>query len=401
MMHGQSIVCLSSIDWDFLWQTHQQIMGTLAAHDNRVLFVESTGVRAPNLRDLPRLWRRARGGGRGHGERRPPANVEVFSPVVPPFPYSAWAQAISLPILRRAIRRRLAVWNVARPIVWNFVPTPLSRSLVRALTPAVSIYHCVDDLAASSVSAARLRDSEAHSFEEADLVFVTSHTLWERASRWNPQTHLLPSGVDFPRFAGSSETSFDVPDDLRALPQPRVGYLGGLHRWLDQTLLVSLAERCPDWSVVLVGPVQTDVSRLRRVPNVHVLGTRDPDQVPRYLRGFDVGLVPYRVTEYTGSVYPAKLNEYLAVGLGVVSTPLTEITRFNHDHGDVVAVAADAGGFEMAIKQTLAAHGPEASRRRVAVAKANSWESRIDVMSSLIASLLRDRGFVTGRRDDN
>ncbi|MEE2637943.1 MAG: glycosyltransferase [Acidobacteriota bacterium] len=392
-------MCLSSIDWDFLWQTHQQVMAAFAAHDNRVLFVESTGVRTPNLRDLPRLWRRARGGGRGHGSRRPPTNVDVFSPVVPPFPYSSAVQAVSLPILRRAIRRRLREWNVERPIVWSFLPTPLSQSLVRALTPAVSIYHCVDDLAASSVSAARLRDSEAHSFEEADLVFVTSRALWERASRWNPETHLLPSGVDFPRFAGPGETDCDVPDDLRELPHPRVGYLGGLHQWLDQTLLVSLAERRPDWSIVLVGPVQTNVSRLTRVPNVHVLGTRDPDQAPRYLRGFDVGLVPYRVTEYTGSVYPAKLNEYLAVGLAVVSTPLTEIIRFNYDHGDVVAVASDAGGFERAIEEVVAAHGPEASRRRVAVAKTNSWESRIDVMSSLIEDLLRERGFVTSNQD--
>ena len=107
MLTGRTIVCLSSIDWDFLWQAHQQVMASLAAAGNRVLFVESTGVRAPTLRDLPRLWRRLKGGGRGHGRRRPPDAVSVYSPVLLPFPYAAWARAVNLPLLERAVRQRI------------------------------------------------------------------------------------------------------------------------------------------------------------------------------------------------------------------------------------------------------------------------------------------------------
>ncbi len=392
MLRDRNIVCLSSIDWDFLWQGHQQIMSALAEQGNRVLFVESTGVRRPTPRDIPRLWRRLRGSGRGHHDRRRrPDNVRVYSPVVLPFPYSRVAQAVNRPILRRAIRRDTRGWGPTRPIVWNFLPTPLSRSLVRALNPALSIFHSVDRFAVSSVAAARASDSETACLAEADLVFVSSQPLLERARRLNAHAHLCPSGVDFPRFAEARQGSAPLPDDLGALPRPIIGYLGGLHRWLDQRLLAAVAARRPEWSFALVGPIQTDVSTLMRLPNVHALGTRGPDEVPMYLRGFDVATIPYRLTEYTHHVYPAKLNEYLAMGLGVVATPLSEIERFNRDYGDVVAVAAGPEAFETAVETALSNRGLSDVERRVDAARANSWEVRLELMSSLIEDALAPR----------
>lgn len=397
MLRDRNIVCLSSIDWDFLWQGHQQIMSSLADNGNRVLFVESTGVRVPGLRDLPRLWRRlttvgppGRGPHARAGNRRP-ANVRVYSPVVVPLPYSKAAQALNRPILRRAILRRTADWGSARPIVWNFLPTPLSRSIARSLNPALSIFHCVDHLSASSPSAARLSDTESQCFAEADLVFTTSQPLLERAAALNTHAHLVPSGVDVARFERARLVDEPLPADLAAIPRPVVGYLGGLHQWVDQQLLAALAVRRPDWSLVLVGPLQTDASALTRLPNVHALGTRGPDQVPRYLRGFDVATVPYRLTDYTGHVYPAKLNEYLAMGLGVVATPLSEIERFNRTHGPVIRVAADAAAFESAVDAELSHPDSAAVERRVAVAHENSWAARLELMSSLIGASLARR----------
>ncbi len=399
MLRDRNIVCLSSIDWDFLWQGHQQIMSALADHGNRVLFVESTGVRAPAPRDLPRLWKRVKtlwpvGGGdapKGKGHRRHPENVRVYSPVVLPFPYSRAAQAVNRPLVRRAIRRHTADWSPARPIVWNFLPTPLSRSIARSLNPTLSIFHCVDHLSASSPAAARLSDTESACFAEADLVFATSQSLLDRATALNAHAHLVPSGVDFPRFERARLSDEPLPVDLAAIPRPVVGYLGGVHQWVDQPLLAALAARRPDWSLVLVGPLQADASALTRLPNVHALGTRAPDEVPRYLRGFDVAIIPYRLTEYTEHVYPAKLNEYLAMGLGVVATPLSEITRFNRFHGPIVRLGADAAGFESAVEAELSQADRDAVARRVAVAKENSWAARLELMSSLIDDRLARR----------
>jgi len=172
------------------------------------------------------------------------------------------------------------------------------------------------------------------------------------------------------------------------LSRPVVGYLGGIHQWLDQALLASVAKRHPEWNFVLVGPVQTDASALIQLPNVHALGARGPDEVPSYLRAFDVAVLPYRLAEYTHHVYPAKLNEYLAMGLGVVATPLAEIERFNQIHDDIVQIGADAEAFERSIMSVLGDDGRAQIDRRVAVASTNGWAARLEQMSNLIDGVL-------------
>src|SRR5207245_7677210 len=130
---------------------------------------------------------------------------------------------------------------------------------------------------------------------------------------------------------------------------------------------LQVARSMPDATFALVGPEQTDVSTLRECPNIHLLGLRPHEELPRYVKAFDVGIVPYRLTEYTANVYPTKLNEYLSMGIPVVATDLPEIRRFNAEHGDVVAVAADAGAFSTAIREALVERTPQEVERRVAI----------------------------------
>src|SRR5204863_9165580 len=128
---------------------------------------------------------------------------------------------------------------------------------------------------------------------------------------------------------------------------------GGLHQWVDQSLLVDVARAMPDMTFALVGPEQTDISALRGCANIHLLGLRPHQELPRYVKAFDVGIVPYRLTEYTANVYPTKLNEYLVMGLPVVATDLPEIRRFNTTHGPVVEVADGPDAFSAAIHRAL------------------------------------------------
>jgi uncharacterized SAM-binding protein YcdF (DUF218 family)/glycosyltransferase involved in cell wall biosynthesis len=379
------VVCISSIDWDFIWQGHQEIMSTLAARGHRVLFVENTGVRAPQMRDLPRVRQRIRNWWRGtKGFRRERPNLFVYSPIVLPLPYSRIARWINRLFMIGALRRWMRATGAYRPIVWTFLPTPLALDLIHALDPQLTVYYCIDDLASSSPGARRIVSSEQRLFREADLVFVTSEKLRQRAAASAKRVHLFPFGVSFDRFDAVRTDSAAVPGDLAALKRPVVGYVGGLHQWVDQELVAGVADRLPDLSFALVGPAQSDLTTLERCENIHLLGARTHDELPRYVKGFDVGVVPYKIAEYTANVYPTKLNEYLVMGIPVVATDLPEIERFNREHGQIVSVAADAQTFADAIRRALADSTPEERARRVSVAHANSWDHRIAAMQALI-----------------
>src|SRR5262245_36393594 len=169
------IRCIASIDWDFIWQGHQEIMSTLAAAGHRVLFLENTGVRPPRLRDLPRLRRRIKNWSKGPGgfrEERP--NLFVFSPIILPNPYSRIATRINRFLLLRSSRRWMRATGFNRPLIWTFLPTPLAHGIVDDIDPVATIYYCIDDLASSSPEARRIASSEETMFRKADLVFVTS-----------------------------------------------------------------------------------------------------------------------------------------------------------------------------------------------------------------------------------
>lgn len=392
MSTGHHVICISSIDWDFVWQGHQEIMSCLAAAGNVVLFVENTGVRAPRLADVPRLRRRLRNWARGvKGFREERPNLFVYSPLVLPFPYSQLARYVNRALLMRAIRRWMRAARVGRPVVWTFLPTPTARDLIRELGPALTVYYCIDDFASSSPAARRIAASEDRLFAEADLVFVTSEKLRERAARVSRHVHLFSFGVKFEAFEAVRRDGGDPPADVRDLSRPIVGYVGGVHQWIDQELLAETAARLPEASFVLVGPLQTDTTRLAGRPNVHLLGARPHEEIPRYIAVFDVGLVPYRLSTYTANVYPTKLNEYLAMGKPVVATDLFEIRRFNAEHGEVVAVVGTPDAFAEAIRQAAGTPSSEMVARRVDVARSNSWSVKVARMSALIEEALGRR----------
>jgi len=387
------ILCVSSIDWDFIWQGHQEIMSRMAAQGHRVLFVENTGVRAPRVRDLPRVRQRIRNwwrGTKGFREERP--NLFVYSPLLLPLPYFWLARWINRWLLSRALRRWMQAVGFSRPILWTFLPTPLALDVIRVVDPQVTIYYCIDDLASSSPGARRIVTSEERLFRQADLVFVTSEKLRERAARYSSRVHLFPFGVNLERFEAERRSPEGPPDDLKPLKRPLVGYVGGLHQWVDQPLLADVASRLPEMSFALVGPAQTDVSALERCGNVTLFGQRPHPELPRYVKQFDVGIVPYLLTDYTANVYPTKLNEYLSMGIPVVATDLPEIRRFNRDHGDIVEVAATAEAFAAAIRHSLnGASTAAVVERRVEVAMSNSWERRIAAMTPLIDAAIARR----------
>ena len=364
-------------------------MSTLAANGNRVLFVENTGVRRPNFKDIPRLRKRIRNWWRGtKGFRQEQDNLFVYSPLVLPFPYSRIARWMNRFIITRAIRRWIQALGLQRPLVWTFLPTPLALDIIDAIEPTLVIYYCIDDFESSSSGARLIRQAEDRLLKAADLVFVTSERLRHRVLEQREQVEVLPFAVDFPRFEKERLANQSKPNELVEIDSPIVGYVGGLHRWVDQDLLVEAARVLPDVEFVFVGPEQCDMSKLKAQPNIHLLGSRNYDELPRYIKCFDVGLIPYVLSEYALNVYPTKLNEYLAMGLPVVATNLPEVRKFNEDFNDVVSIADDSASFASQIQESLANNTPAQVQRRIEVASQNSWQARLEHMSTLITTAI-------------
>ena len=142
---NENIVCISSIDWDFVWQGHQEIMSALAKAGNRVLFIENTGVRVPTLRDLPRLKKRLLNWAKGvAGIRKEEENLYVFSPIVVPFPYLRLARWINKHLLLSTLHKWMRVMDFDNPIIWVFLPTGLSLDLIESINKKLIVYYCID-----------------------------------------------------------------------------------------------------------------------------------------------------------------------------------------------------------------------------------------------------------------
>ncbi len=381
----ENILCFSSIDWDFVWQGHQEIMSTLARQGHRVLFVENTGVRNPRFRDISRIrYRLAKWRESTQGFWQVEENLYVFSPLVLPFPYSHLARRINRWLILLALKRWMDVMKFHEPICWTFLPTPLTLDVIRRLTTKALIYYCIDSFADSTPAARRILTSERDLFRRADLIFVTSKLLFHEASRYSNQVHLFPFGVSFGAFKKAQSLTEGPPGDLKALKRPIVGYVGGIHQWVDQELLCRVAQAHRAYSFVLVGPVQTDVGKLQREPNIFLLGQKPHSKLGHYIKYFDVGIIPYRLTDYTKNVYPTKLNEYHAMGKPVVSTPLAEVLVFNSRYKNLIRIGSQAAEFEQCIEEALQ-EGIEARRQsRIAAARENSWDRRIELMQNLI-----------------
>jgi glycosyltransferase involved in cell wall biosynthesis len=384
-MRGRDIVCVGFADWDTeLWTNQHHLMSRLAA-DNRVLFVESLGLRQPQLagKDLKRIARRLR---RGVAPPRAADGLHVLAPLVVPLHRFAAVRALNRRLLPWLVRRAVRRLGLERPLLWAYVPQ--AEALLDVLEPSLVVYHCVDDIAAQpGIDGASFRAAEERFARRADLVLASAPSLATRLRTISANVLDAPNVADTALFARALQPG-PVDAALDALPRPRVVFTGAVVATkLDVPLLVALARARPDWSFALVGPVgpgdpRTDVSALAAEPNVHLLGARAYGELPGVLRGADAGLIPYARNELTDAIFPMKVYEYLAAGLPVVATQLPSIAGVEQ-----VATAADAAGLAALLDDALASDDPAARAARSRAAEAHSWDARLAEIAAAIERL--------------
>ncbi len=394
MLKGQDIICISSIDWDFIWQGHQVIMSTLADQGNRVLFIENTGVRSPSLRDLPRLKKRIYNWFHStKGIRKEKENLYIYSPIILPFPYSRIARRINKFLLVGALERWVKSIGFSNPVLWTFLPTGVALDIIDSINSKAVVYYCIDNLSESSPGAKRIRQTEIDLLRKADLVFVTAKNLYDFCARYNRNVHIFPFGVDMDVYEKARSGDIRPPEDIASIRHPIVGYIGGIHKWIDVELEKFLAQSHPDKSFVFVGPLQIDVEALKALSNVHFLGQKRYEDLPRYVSQFDVCTIPYLITEYTKNVYPTKLNEYLTLGKPVVSTAIPEVEAFNERNENVVRIGRSKEEFSSLIDAAVSrkTSAQEYEKRAHVALKESSWSVKIEKMCALLEEKIAEK----------
>jgi glycosyltransferase involved in cell wall biosynthesis len=297
-------------------------------------------------------------------------------------PGSAVARAVNRQILRatiRALRLRLGIKDFE---LWTFLPN--TADYIGTLGEQLAVYYCVDEWSMFSyLDRAQTVAAERRVLERVDAVFAINHALADAKRAVNRATFVSPHGVDHAVFARALDPALAVPADLAALPAPRIGFYGTLRDWVDFPLLAYMARARPAWSIVLIGQALGDLSALAGLPNVHLLGQKRHDELPAYCRGFDVGMIPYRIDERMTFVNPLKLREYLSAGVPVVSTPVPEVVRYAH----MCQIAATPSDFVAAVETALAANTPEARRSRSDAMMKETWSARVAEVTRTIAEI--------------
>jgi UDP-galactopyranose mutase len=368
------VICLSHLRWHFVFQRPQHLL-TRCAREHRVFFVEEPlfqGGITPHLR------------------------VEADGPVTVVVPHlpEGLPQSDCTTAQRALLDDFIEAEDIRDYVLWYY--TPMALDFTRHLSPRAVVYDCMDELSAFQGAPAALREQEAELMVRAALVLTGGRSLYEAKRHQHHNIHALPSSVDVAHFARARGVTIDPPDQA-GIPHPRLGFFGVIDERLDIALVDEVAAARPDWHVILIGPVvKIDSASLPRRPNIHYLGSKAYADLPRYLAGWDVALLPFARNEATRFISPTKTPEYMAAGKPVVSTSIRDVVRPYGEQG-LVRIADEMPAF---VDACLAAMSEDAQERVTAAdafLRQTSWDGTWTRIRGLLRAALRTRDAQTGR----
>jgi glycosyltransferase involved in cell wall biosynthesis len=350
-----------------------------------MLYVEVPGLRAPkaNARDLRKLVKKIR------MTFQPPQLVgpHFWRMTLPQIPFRRFAavraanRIFSRIMMRKAIRRL----GFHDAVTWFHVPHP--GFLARQLGEKLAVFYCIDEYSKlPDVDGTAVQAMDDELTVTADIVFACNQKLIDARRSFNANIHLSPHGVDTELFALANSPATQVPEEVKSMSRPIIGFWGLVDRWVDLGILEEIARTRPEWTVLLIGRVAVDVSALKRLPNIVFAGTKPYSELPNWAKRIDVCILPFTQTSLMVQSSPLKLREYLAAGKPIVSVPLPEARLL----GKVVLTAEDGPGFVRAIEEALLADTPELIALRQKAVEANTWDATVaNVLEKLQVELSR------------
>jgi glycosyltransferase involved in cell wall biosynthesis len=363
------LIVHSHLRWDFVWQRPQQLLSRLArtapvlfieepihlddASANRLdLTVPSTNV----IRAVPRLTGDLRGN------------------------YDA-----SIAVVRDLVSAELASGGrldgqFANPVQWFYTPMP-APAMLGAFNETGVVYDCMDELSQFRHAPPDLTNRERQLLANADVVFTGGYKLFKSKSAHHSNVHFFGCGVDVAHFGTARQSATTIPADAQ-FDTPVAGYFGVIDERLDYDLIRALAERHPECTVLMVGPVvKVDPAELPQAANIHWLGQRPYDELPRYVKAFDVCLMPFALNEATEYINPTKTLEYMAAGKPIISTAVADVVR---NFTPIVKVANNIDEFVDAAVEAMKGADVKLVADGVRMAENSSWESIVSQMRDII-----------------
>jgi UDP-galactopyranose mutase len=285
-------------------------------------------------------------------------------------------------VLTGMLRTLYDQFDISRPISWYY--SPMFLDVTRHLEASVVVYDCMDELSAFRGAPPALTALESELFDRAHAVLTGGQSLYEAKRERHPNVHAFPSSVDVAHFA-TARTATD-PDDQASIPHPRIGFYGVIDERLDIELIRELAALRPALHIVLVGPVvKIDPATLPQAANLHYLGMKSYEELPKYLSGWDVAMLPFAINESTRFISPTKTPEYMAGGRPVISTPIRDVVRPYGDAG-LVHIARNAAELVVALDRIAEEDADARRRAHDAFLSDLSWDATFEGMARVVAS---------------
>lgn len=362
------LVCLSHLRWDFVYQRPQHLLSRFAARQ-RVFFIEE-----PIYGNEPAKLNVSR---RENG----------LHIVVPNLPHGVSAEEADV-LLKDLVNQLFADYSINDFFLWYY--TPMMLAWTKHLTPHATVYDCMDELSAFKGAPTKLKELENELFKRADLVFTGGQSLYEAKREQHPHVYAFPSSIDVNHFAQALEIKTE-PEDQKNIPHPRIGFFGVIDERTDINLLKEIAALKPDWHFVMIGPiVKIDHSDLPQAKNIYYLGGKQYAELPAYIAGWDVAMMPFALNESTRFISPTKTPEYLAAGRAIVSTPIQDVVRPYGEKG-LAHIAETPQEFVSAIEMAMNENAEARQRKAKKFLSATSWDKTWQQMNSLIEKVVNTR----------
>jgi len=371
------LICFSHLRWNFVFQRPQHLM-TRCARERRVFYVEEpifhSGI-------APRL----------HIEHSGAVNV-----IVPHLP-EGMSAADASDAQRALLEQWIEAEHISEYVLWYY--TPMALSFTDRLSPVAVVYDCMDELSAFKGAPPIIKAREAELMRRATLVLTGGQSLFEAKRHQHANIHPFPSSVDVAHFAQARRITTE-PQDQRSIPHPRLGFFGVIDERMDIALLDGVAAARPDWHLIMLGPVvKIDATSLPQRSNIHYLGSKRYEDLPQYVAGWDVALLPFARNEATRFISPTKTPEYLAAGKPVVSTTIRDVVRPYGKQG-LARIADDVPAFVQACAAAMAEDAVERITQGDAFLRQTSWDGTWTRIRSLLDEVLhRNRGRSTPVED--